>query len=228
MKNRKMLQLGLVTVFALGTMSMTSSAVEGPIECGLPLDVYEGTALPDMACNLPLEGVNVVENQYLLSTDGGFDGILTEKLKDLGIVSLEEIFNSGDYLVYLASCSEDSGNVKEELEKLQLFLSVEENFQAELMYSVAPTLDCDLSHLHDEEGNDIGADEIPQGMVYEYVMDENGDYVVAEDIVDLTEAFDPEGEPMPEGAFASPAFGNTGRGNWLTRMLDNIFSFFFS
>lgn len=94
--------------------------------------------------------------------------------------------------------------------------------------SMAPTMECDLSPLYDENGNYQGDEEIPEGIIYEYVTDAEGNFVLVGETFDLTEVFDPEGEPMPEGAFASPESVEVTGGNWLTGIIRNIFQFFFS
>lgn len=72
------------------------------------------------------------------------------------------------------------------------------------------------------------ANPVPEGIVYEYVMDENGNFVLVETNPDLTEAFDPEGEPMPEGAFASPSTTTpeTSGENFFTQLFSIFFNLF--
>ncbi|MFI3249914.1 MAG: hypothetical protein R3Y07_02995 [Eubacteriales bacterium] len=64
---------------------------------------------------------------------------------------------------------------------------------------------------------------VPEGIIYEYVEDENGNYVLVEEIPDLTDAFDPEGDPMPEGAFASP---DTTNRSWFSQLLASFLGLF--
>lgn len=184
------------------------------------------------------------------------------------MTSLEEVYNTGDYAMYIATTSEEAGNIMEELESLNLFLSVERTAEG-VLYSPAPTIDCDLSHLFDEDGIYIfdENDQIPEGIPYEYVMDEEGNFVLigeeasyttststssstseesesegflvymidsegneilVDEAPELTEVFDPEGAPMPEGAFASPVSVEVSGGNWFTGFLSSIFQFFFA
>lgn len=242
MKNSNILSRCLVSGMILSSFVITTNGTE-PLECGIPLDVYEATNNPvpegivyeyivdengyyilvdedknplpldeDMTVShvpwgsVGIEGSTVptlydtsvlVENQYILGADGSFDGILNEELQALGVISLEEIFNSGDYMVYLAITSDDTGNIMEELEKLDLFLSVEENYEGELLYSEAPSIDLDGSYLL-EENETHGSDDNTQM---------------------------PEEEPIPEETVSSPS-GNASNENWFTRLIDSIFSFF--
>ncbi len=68
----------------------------------------------------------------------------------------------------------------------------------------------------------------PEGTVYEYTTDENGNFVLVESTPDLTEAFDPEGEPMPEGTFASPTTTTqeTSGGNWFAQLFSKFLNLF--
>lgn len=71
-------------------------------------------------------------------------------------------------------------------------------------------------------------------IMYEYMEDEEGNFVMVEvqpagsDL--LTEAFDPEGEPMPESTFASPSMVTPEpeytKTNWLTNLFNKFFSLF--
>lgn len=83
------------------------------------------------------------------------------------------------------------------------------------------------------------ANPVPEGIIYEYITDENGNFVLVDETdqlmeksfplndaaPDLSDAFDPHSEPMPEGAFASPTVDTSG-GNWFTRLINSIFSLF--
>lgn len=226
MKTTRLFQLGLVSALSVSALTMSSSAFEDRMECGMPLDVWESTQNPvpegiayeyivdengyytlidEEGPPLPLDeemmvshvfwgspGIEgstvpalydtiiVAENQYILGADSSFDGILTEEIQSLGVISLEEVYNTGDFAMYLATTSEDTGNILEELVNLNLFLTVERNAVAEMLYSEAPAIDCDLSHLFDENGNYIfdENDQIPEGIPYEYVTDEEGNFVL--------------------------------------------------
>lgn len=224
MKTMKFLQFALASAFAITTLPLTSSGYEYKTECNLPLDVLESTNFhPEQE-----DTINFVENQYLLSADSRFDGVLSEELQALGILSLEEIFNTGDFWIYCATTAEDSENLVENLENLDLFLSVEKNLVADMLYTATPPLLCDLSPLYDENGSEIGETEIPPGIIYEYTLDEQGNYVVVEEIPAVTETFEPEGEPMPEGTFAPSPRVELSLSNWFTGIIQNIFGFFFS
>ncbi len=71
---------------------------------------------------------------------------------------------------------------------------------------------------------------VPEGVAYEYVVDEEGNFVLVEEFValDFTEAFDPEGEPMPEGAYAMPVLSSpeTSEVSWFAQLLFQFFNLF--
>lgn len=165
MKNSKILSRCLVSGMILSSLAMTANATE-PVECGMPLDVYEATSNP-----VP-EGVVY---EYTTDENGNF------------VLVGEE--NSDNFATVV-----DEGR-----------------------------LECGMPlDVYEATSNPV-----PEGTVYEYTTDENGNFVLVEEseAMDLTEAFDPEGEPMPEETFASPS-GNTNNANWFTRLMDSIFSLF--
>lgn len=60
------------------------------------------------------------------------------------------------------------------------------------------------------------------------MIDSEGNKILVDEAPDLTEAFDPEGEAMPEGAFASLESVKVPSWVRFTGFLSSIFGFFFS
>lgn len=207
MKKTKIFQLTLASALILSVYTPTSSAFTKEIANPSPHSMID----------------HVVENQYLLSADPSFDGIFDQEFRDLGVISLEEIFNDGDFMIYLATTTENAENIIENLENLNLFLSVEENYQGELMEEMPVIPDCDFGDLQAEHWDQW--ENWEENEAHQEITQEN--LPESEKIPEISDAFDPEGEAMPEGAFASPQMESPTLRQWLAGIMGNLFGFFF-
>lgn len=97
-------------------------------------------------------------------------------------------------------------------------------------------LDCDLPL----DVYEATASPVPEGIVYEYITDEHGNFILVDGdgnpvsvddgfIVDgasnpdLTEAYDPHGDQIPEDVFFSPSL--LSQGTWFEKLFLLLFGF---
>lgn len=69
----------------------------------------------------------VIEDEILIETESDFNGEITAEMKELGILSLEKIFDEEDITMYLAKIENTSGDVLEKIKVLPQVKAAEYN-----------------------------------------------------------------------------------------------------
>lgn len=68
-----------------------------------------------------------IEDEILIEVESDFNGEITAEMKELGIISLEKIFDEGDVTMYLAKIENTSNDVLEKLKVLPQVKAAEYN-----------------------------------------------------------------------------------------------------
>lgn len=69
----------------------------------------------------------IIENEVIIEVNSNFTGEITAEMKELGIISLEKIFDEKDVTLYLAKIENTSNDVLEKLKTLPQVKAAEYN-----------------------------------------------------------------------------------------------------
>lgn len=89
----------------------------------------------------------VIENEVIIEVNSNFTGEITSEMRELGVISLEKIFDIGDTIMYLVRIENASDDVIEKLQEMSDINSAEYN---QMVFTTEDEMNLDSSSIEDE------------------------------------------------------------------------------